>query len=134
MGQKYLVSGKRVSMRLWALEPGGEVKHPTKRDYETVGFVISGSARPEALIEAIGEADVEYALPLIDALAQLPHAATWGEWLDRLTSLSLTMSATAGLHVGAVKAPTIRRSSIMQAGFSLLGDVLQAGQLSAVAR
>ena len=47
MGQKYLVSGKRVSMRLWALEPGGEVKHPTKRDYETVGFVISGSARLE---------------------------------------------------------------------------------------
>jgi len=27
MGQKYLVAGKRVSMRLWDLEPGGEVKH-----------------------------------------------------------------------------------------------------------
>lgn len=44
MGQKYLVAGKRVSMRLWALEPGGEVKHPTSRDYETVGYVISGRA------------------------------------------------------------------------------------------
>ena len=27
MGQKYLVAGKRLSMRLWALEPGGEVNH-----------------------------------------------------------------------------------------------------------
>jgi quercetin dioxygenase-like cupin family protein len=47
MGQKYLVAGKRVSMRLWALEPGGEVKTPTSREYETVGYVISGSARLE---------------------------------------------------------------------------------------
>jgi quercetin dioxygenase-like cupin family protein len=44
MGQKYLVAGKRVSMRLWALEPGGELKHPISRDYETVGYVISGRA------------------------------------------------------------------------------------------
>jgi quercetin dioxygenase-like cupin family protein len=44
MGQKYLVAGKRVSMRLWALEPGGELKHATSRDYETVGYVISGRA------------------------------------------------------------------------------------------
>jgi hypothetical protein len=29
MGQKYLVAGKQVSMRLWDLEPGGEVKHPS---------------------------------------------------------------------------------------------------------
>ena len=45
MGQKYLVAGKRVSMRLWALEPGGELKAATSREYETVGYVISGSAR-----------------------------------------------------------------------------------------
>jgi quercetin dioxygenase-like cupin family protein len=44
MGQKYLVAGKRVSMRLWVLEPGAELKHPTSRDYETVGYVISGRA------------------------------------------------------------------------------------------
>jgi quercetin dioxygenase-like cupin family protein len=47
MGQKYLVAGKRVSMRLWDLEPGGEVKHLTNRDYETVGYVISGRATLE---------------------------------------------------------------------------------------
>ena len=48
MGQKYLVAGRRVSMRLWVLEPGGELtKSATSRDYETVGYVISGSARLE---------------------------------------------------------------------------------------
>ena len=47
MGQKYLVAGKRVSMRLWLQEPGGKVKSPTTREYETVGYVISGSARLE---------------------------------------------------------------------------------------
>jgi quercetin dioxygenase-like cupin family protein len=45
MGQKYLVAGKRVSMRLWIDEPGGKLKAPTTRDYETVGYVISGSAK-----------------------------------------------------------------------------------------
>jgi quercetin dioxygenase-like cupin family protein len=44
MGQKYLVSGKRVSMRLWAAEPAGDAKVPSVRDYETVGYVISGRA------------------------------------------------------------------------------------------
>jgi hypothetical protein len=42
MGQKYLVAGKRVSMRLWVQEPAGKLKGPTKREYETVGYVISG--------------------------------------------------------------------------------------------
>lgn len=45
MGQKYLVTGKRVSMRLWVQEPGGKLKAATTRDYETVGYVISGSAK-----------------------------------------------------------------------------------------
>lgn len=45
MGQRYLVAGKRVSMRLWIDEPGGKLKEPTSREYETVGYVISGSAR-----------------------------------------------------------------------------------------
>jgi hypothetical protein len=45
MGQKYLVAGKRVSMRLWVQEPAGKLKGPTKREYETVGYVISGRAR-----------------------------------------------------------------------------------------
>ena len=45
MGQRYLVAGKRVSMRLWVQEPGHQLKAPTTREYETVGYVISGSAR-----------------------------------------------------------------------------------------
>jgi quercetin dioxygenase-like cupin family protein len=45
MGQKYLVAGKRISMRLWTDAPGGKLKAPTTRDYETVGYVISGSAK-----------------------------------------------------------------------------------------
>jgi quercetin dioxygenase-like cupin family protein len=44
MGQKYLVSGIHVSMRLWEKEAPGEAKPVTSRDYETVGFVISGRA------------------------------------------------------------------------------------------
>ena len=44
MGQKYLASGKTVSMRLWEKEAPGESKAPTRREYETVGFVISGRA------------------------------------------------------------------------------------------
>jgi quercetin dioxygenase-like cupin family protein len=47
MGQKYLVAGKRVSMRLWSGEAGGKLKAPTARDYETVGYVISGRAKLE---------------------------------------------------------------------------------------
>lgn len=44
MGQKYLVSGKRVSMRLWENETGGASEGATAREYETVGYVISGRA------------------------------------------------------------------------------------------
>jgi len=44
MGQRYLVGGKRVSMRLWVLEPGSKVEAATTREYETVGYVISGRA------------------------------------------------------------------------------------------
>jgi quercetin dioxygenase-like cupin family protein len=44
MGQKYLASGVRVSMRLWEDVLPGEPKPSTVRDYETVGFVIGGRA------------------------------------------------------------------------------------------
>ena len=44
MGQKYLASGKTVSMRFWDSEPEGAEKPPTRRDYETVGYVIGGKA------------------------------------------------------------------------------------------
>ena len=43
-GQRYLSSGKRVSMRLWEGEPAGEAKPSSRRDYETIGYVISGKA------------------------------------------------------------------------------------------
>jgi quercetin dioxygenase-like cupin family protein len=42
-GQIYLVSGKRVSMRLWRDEEPHE-KAAARRDYETVGYVVSGRA------------------------------------------------------------------------------------------
>jgi quercetin dioxygenase-like cupin family protein len=43
MGQTYLTSGKRVSMRLWQNERPQSTP-ATERDYETVGYVISGRA------------------------------------------------------------------------------------------
>ena len=44
MGQVYLASGKNVSMRLWQAEEPGDAKPDIARDYETVGYVIAGSA------------------------------------------------------------------------------------------
>lgn len=44
MGQKYLASGIKVSMRLWEDEQPGNVKPESQRDYETVGYVIKGRA------------------------------------------------------------------------------------------
>lgn len=44
MGQKYLAGGTQVAMRLWEDEQPGEPKPPASRDYETVGYVISGRA------------------------------------------------------------------------------------------
>jgi quercetin dioxygenase-like cupin family protein len=41
--QIYLVSGKRVSLRLWRNEKP-QKKPATRRDYETVGYVLSGKA------------------------------------------------------------------------------------------
>lgn len=43
MGQKCLVSGKRMAMRMWEAYPPRET-HEHARPYETVGFVISGRA------------------------------------------------------------------------------------------
>jgi quercetin dioxygenase-like cupin family protein len=44
MGQKYLALGTSLSMRLWESERPGEPKPPTRRAYETVGYVIAGRA------------------------------------------------------------------------------------------
>lgn len=45
MGQKYLADGKAVSMRMWEEEQPSEPKPEAARDYETVGYVVSGRAR-----------------------------------------------------------------------------------------
>ena len=44
MGQKYLAKGENVALRLWDEEPDSTPKAPASRDYETVGYVISGHA------------------------------------------------------------------------------------------
>ena len=44
MGQKYLASGKSLSMRLWEDEQPSDAKPEAQRDYETVGYVIKGHA------------------------------------------------------------------------------------------
>jgi len=43
-GQKYLASGVHLAMRLWESEAPGAAKPPSRRDYETVGFVLAGRA------------------------------------------------------------------------------------------
>jgi quercetin dioxygenase-like cupin family protein len=42
-GQKYLASGKTISMRLWDEGPISN-KESSTREYETVGYVMEGSA------------------------------------------------------------------------------------------
>ena len=49
MGQRYLASGKNISMRLWEGEADDGEKPQTSRDYETVGYAIGG--RAELLLE-----------------------------------------------------------------------------------
>lgn len=44
MGQKYLASGVSVAMRLWENETPNDDKEMRSREYETVGYVISGRA------------------------------------------------------------------------------------------
>lgn len=44
MGQKYLVSGQSVSMRLWENVAPGIPKETRSREYETVGYAIKGRA------------------------------------------------------------------------------------------
>ena len=48
MGQRYLAAGAQVGMRLWAAQPPSEGKPEAARDYETVGYVVTGRARLRA--------------------------------------------------------------------------------------
>jgi quercetin dioxygenase-like cupin family protein len=43
-GEKYLASGKNIAMRLWENEQPSDAKPEVSREYETVGYVISGRA------------------------------------------------------------------------------------------
>lgn len=48
MGQVYLATGAAVAMRLWRDEAPGDPKPAAARDYETVGYVVSGRAELHA--------------------------------------------------------------------------------------
>jgi quercetin dioxygenase-like cupin family protein len=43
-GQRYLASGRALSMRLWDCQPADEPKPSARRSYETAGYVIAGRA------------------------------------------------------------------------------------------
>ncbi len=43
-GEKYLASGKSISMRMWENEPPNDAKPEVARPYEVVGYVLSGRA------------------------------------------------------------------------------------------
>jgi mannose-6-phosphate isomerase-like protein (cupin superfamily) len=45
-GEKWLAFGVSVGMRMWEEQPGEE-KPETAREYETVGYVVSGAAQLE---------------------------------------------------------------------------------------
>ncbi|MGD8867404.1 MAG: cupin domain-containing protein [Gemmatimonadales bacterium] len=44
LGQRYLASGTTLAMRLWDGVKPGEKQGQHQRDYETVGYIISGKA------------------------------------------------------------------------------------------
>ena len=44
LGQKYLASGKSLSMRLWDETENSSKEGSIARDYETVGYVLEGTA------------------------------------------------------------------------------------------
>ena len=46
-GQKYLAAGKSLGMRLWDTTSNEHKPEAVARDYETVGYVIEGSAELE---------------------------------------------------------------------------------------
>lgn len=43
-GEKYLAAGKSMAMRMWENEEPAERKPPSRRDYETIGYVLRGRA------------------------------------------------------------------------------------------
>jgi quercetin dioxygenase-like cupin family protein len=47
LGQRYLASGKSISMRLWEEAGSSQKEQNVARDYEVVGFVLEGNATLE---------------------------------------------------------------------------------------
>jgi len=47
LGQKYLATGKSIAMRLWDETAHESKEQDVAREYETVGFVLEGSAELE---------------------------------------------------------------------------------------
>lgn len=41
-GQRLLAGGESMALRLWDEQPVGDAEEPVARDYETVGYVVSG--------------------------------------------------------------------------------------------
>ena len=75
-GQIYLASGRTVSMRMWKDEQPGEPKALVRRDYETVGYALSGRAeltiegqtvRLEAGSSWVVPKDAEHGYAILDA-------------------------------------------------------------------
>lgn len=58
-GQAVLATGSAIGMRLWQDEPPGLEKPVTRRDYETVGYVLKGKAELDLEGErlVLGEGD-----------------------------------------------------------------------------
>ena len=42
MGQKYLIAGDAAALRMWHEEAPSDGGTPHTRDYETVGYIVSG--------------------------------------------------------------------------------------------
>ncbi len=71
MGQTYLASGEHVALRHWYEGPNtGKTQQQHTRDYETVGFVISGKAELKTGSEThVLEKGVSWCIP-----AGTPHS------------------------------------------------------------
>ena len=89
-GQKYLVSGINLSMRLWEDEEAGATKTETEREYETVGFVIRGKA--ELMLE-----DQKLILQAGDSWLVPKHSRHSYKILERFTAVEAT-SPPAQMH------------------------------------
>ncbi len=77
MGQRNLAAGSRVAMRLWDEQPTSSGKPQAAREYETVGYVVSGRARLVAGDETLDlgpgdswvvPAGVEHTYEIVEAL------------------------------------------------------------------